>query len=297
MDMNTLTLVTLAWELHQQGVPKQHIASKLGKHRETIILWVQGIEQYGLLGFLDHYEKAKKGPRMHRQVNPILKRWVWALRDREQDCCGQKIQYFLRKEYHVSLSVPKIYEILKEKLIIKSKWKKNQVRGPVPKAHHPREVVQMDTIDFGGLFAFTGVDIFTREADILLAPELTAIYGYQFLKRSMVRRFGGHVNLLQTDGGPEFKDEFKAHVAGFCNRHRIARPYKKNEQSYIESFNRSVRKECLGWIKYREDQIVLCTSLVEQFLDRYHYHRPHMGLGMKPPLTRKETDCRISTEN
>ena len=283
------TLITLAWELHEQGVPKTHIAQQLGKHRETIILWIQGIETYGLLGFLDRYEHAKKVPRIHRQVDPILKRWVWEIRDREMDCCGQKIQYFLKEDHDVSLSVPKIYEILKEKLIIKSKWKKNQPRGPIPHATRPREVIQMDTIDFGELFAFTGVDTFSKEADILLAPALTADYGCAFLEQSMDRRFDGHVHLLQNDGGPEFKDTFKERVQAFCDRHRVSRPYKKNEQAFVESFNRSVRKECLGWIKYRKSDLPKCTHLVEQFLDRYHYHRPHMGNDMKPPLQRKES--------
>ncbi len=296
MDMTNLTLITLAWELHQHGMPKQHIAIKLGKHRETIILWIQGIEHFGLLGFLDRYEKAKKVPRVHRQVDPVLKRYVWAIREREMDCCGEKIQYYLEQEHHVHLAVSKIYEILAEKYVLRSKWKKNQVRGPIPVASMPREVVQMDTIDFGDLFAFTGIDIYTREADILVAPQLTAAYGRQFLEQSMERRFDHHVHLLQTDGGPEFKEEFKSHVGAFCDRHRIARPYKKNEQSYIESFNRTVRKECLGWTKYRTSQLPECTHLVEIFLDRYHYHRPHMGIGMKPPLPRKD-DCRISTGN
>jgi len=296
MDMNNLTLITLAWELHEQGVPKIHIAQKLGKHRETIILWIQGIETYGLLGFLDRYEKAKKVPRIHRQVDPILKRWIWEIREREADCCGEKIQYYLEKERHVHLAASKIYEILAERYVLRSKWKKNQVRGPIPVATHPREVIQMDTIDFGDLFAFTGVDICSREVDILMAPALTASYGYRFLQQSMNRRFGGHVSLLQTDGGPEFKEEFKSHVHEFCDRHRVARPYKKNEQSYIESFNRTVRKECLGWTKYRPNQLLQCTQLVEKFLDRYHYDRPHMGIGMKPPLQRTD-DCRISTGN
>ncbi len=296
MDMINQTLITLAWELHEQGVPKIHIAHRLGKHRETIILWIQGIESYGLLGFLSRYEQAKKGTRIGRQIDPILKRWVWEIREREMDCCGQKIQYFLQEDHDVSVSVPKIYEILKEKLIIKSKWKKNQARGPIPTASCAREVVQMDTIDFGELFAFTGIDIFTREADILVAPALTADYGRVFLQQSMDRRFDGHVQLLQNDGGPEFKESFKQHVHEYCDRHRVSRPYKKNEQAYIESFNRTVRKECLGWTKYRLDDLSRCTHLVEQFLDRYHYHRPHMGKGMKPPLTRKD-DCRISTEN
>jgi len=105
----------------------------------------------------------------------------------------------------------------------------------------------MDTIDFGEYFAFTAIDTFIKEADILLAPALTAKYGCKFLYQSMRRRFGSHVNVLQTDGVTKFKAEFRSELNAFCNHHRIAGPYRKNEQSYIESFNRTVRKECLGW--------------------------------------------------
>ena len=296
MDMLSETLIVLCWELYEQSIPKSHIAQRLGKHRETIHIWIKSIQEYGLPNFLDQYQQAKKGERKKRQVDPIVKRWVWEVREREYNCCGQKIQYFLNLEHGVHLSVPKIYEILSEKYIIRSKWKKNQARGQIPKASQPREVIQMDTIDFGGLFAFTAIDIFTKEADILLAPELTARFGCQFLYQSMRRRFGGHVNLLQTDGGPEFKAEFTSNLPFFCDRHRVARPYRKNEQSYIESFNRTVRKECLGWQNYRLKDLPECQEMVELFLERYHYHRPHMGLKMRTPL-RKEGECRISTEN
>ena len=286
MDMQNITKITLAWELHEQGVMQKDIAARLEVNRDTIRLWINGIQTVGLLGFLDRYTNAKKGSRVGRQIDPILKRYVWDIREREMDCCGEKIQYFLEKERHIHLAASTIYEILAEKYILRSKWKKNQERGRIPTATKPQEVVQMDTIDFGELFAFTGVDIYSREADVFLAPALTASYGYQFLEQSMERRFHGHVHLLQTDGGSEFKEEFKLHVTEFCDRHRVARPYKKNEQSYIESFNRTVRKECLGWTKYHTTQLPYCTNLVEIFLDRYHYHRPHMGIGMKPPLTR-----------
>ncbi len=285
MDMQNTTLITLCWELYEQGIPKLRIAARLGKHRETIHLWVKGIQRYGLIPFLDRYQQAKKGQRQGRQVDPILKRRVWEIREREYDCCGQKIQYFLELEHNIHLSVPKIYEILKEKYVIRSKWRKNKERGQIPKASQPREVVQMDTIDFGGLFAFTAIDIFTREADVLVAPELTARYGLLFLKQSMTRRFGRRVHLVQTDGGPEFKADFLANITTYCDRHRVARPYRKNEQSYIESFNRTLRKECLGWSTYRSDELLECTQLVETFLARYHYHRPHLGLGMRTPLT------------
>lgn len=89
--------------------------------------------------------------------------------------------------------------------------------------------------------------------------------------------------MIQTDGGPEFKEEFRKNVYRFTNRHRVARPYKKNEQSYIESFNRSLRKECLGWSKYKPDEITDLTFELENYLKWYHMIRPHMGLNMLTP--------------
>ena len=286
MEVLNKTKIILCQELLEASVPKTHIADRLEVNRDTIRLWSKGIKELGLTAFLDKYELAKKGPRTKRQVDPILKRWVWEIREREADCCGQKILYFLKKEHNTSLSVPKIYEILSEKYQIKSKWKKNQVRGLVPKATKPREVIQMDTVDFGEAFAFTGIDIFSREADVIIFPSLTSHDGLVFLETVMVRRFDNHSELIQTDGGPEFKDEFKQNVYRFSNRHRIARPYKKNEQSYIESFNRSLRKECLGWGRYKQKQVEELNQMVLNYLERYHYHRPHISLGMKPPLER-----------
>lgn len=235
---------------------------------------------------MEEYVNAKKGERPGRQVDAILKRWVWSIREREKECCGQKIQYFLDLEHGVHISVPKIYEILAEKYIIKSKWKKNQKRGAIPVAEKAREAIQMDTIDFGQIFAFTAVDIFSKEADVLLRPSLTSADGVIFLDSCMERRFDGHTDLLQADGGPEFKDKFKEKVLIYADRFRVSRPYKKNEQAYIESFNRTVRKECLGWSKYKAYEIPELTGYVETFLERYHYHRPHISLGMKPPLKR-----------
>lgn len=284
--MKQTTKIVLAWELFEQDMPKAHIAKQLGVHRETVGIWIGGVAEKGLQAFLDTYIAAKKGERRARQVDPILKRRIWKIREEEKECCGQKIQYFLQKEYGVKPAVSKIYEILAEKYIIKSKWKKNQKRGSVPQATKAREVIQMDTIDFGEVFAFTAVDIFSKEADVLLAPELTSEYGERFLDTCMERRFDSFSDMIQADGGPEFKDRFKAKVYTYTDRFRVSRPYKKNEQAYIESFNRTVRKECLGWSKYKSQEIPELTGYVEDFLDRYHYHRPHLGLGMKPPLDR-----------
>jgi len=283
-DMQNITKITLAWELYQAGIAIGEIANQLDIHRETIGLWIKNINHLGLVPFLDNYQLAKKGQRTRRQIDPLIKFWIWEIRERERDCCGQKILYFLKKEKGISLAVSKIYEILAEKYQLRSRWKKNQPRGLVPAADHQRQVVQMDSVDFGEIYAFTAVDIYTREVDVMLRKSLEAIDGQTFLHFCMNRRFNGFAETIQTDGGSEFKAEFHHDVPLFANRHRYARPYKKNEQSYIESFNRSLRKECLGWTKYRKNQIKILTLEVENYLRWYHYHRPHLGLGLTTPL-------------
>ena len=191
--------------------------------------------------------------------------------------------------------------MLAEKYVIRYKWRKNQKRGAVPKAACARAVIQMDTVAFGHLFAFTGIDSYTKEAAVMLRPTLTSDEGDVFLQAAMGQRFTGRVEVLQTDGGPEFKGAFAHHARAYCDRHRIARPYKKNAQAYLESFNRTLRKECLGWGTYRAGDLSRLIPEVEPFSldimitartwdscpcghrDKHHQHR--------------RTDCRISTEN
>lgn len=286
MGMETKTQIVLAWELYMAGVPIGRIASDVGRHRETVGLWIAGINQRGLTQFLDEYRKGQRSNRPARQVPTSTKKLVWEIREREQECCGQKIGYFLAKEHGIRLSVPKIYEVLAEKYTLRSRGKRrNQKRGPVPDATMPRQVVQMDSVNFGGVYAFTSIDICSREADVFLSTTLTAMDGAMFLAQCMPRRYNGFVELIQTDGGPEFKAEFVEVLPTWCDRHRIARPYKKNEQSYIESFNRTLRSECLGWVKYKSNDITQLVPCVESFLERYHYHRPHLAFEpMRPPL-------------
>lgn len=282
--MQQLTRITIAWEMYLSKVPKAHIARELGIHRETAHLWIISIQSHpdGLLGFMEDYLNAKKGEREKRKVDGLLKKRIYKLREENRNCCGQKIKEYLFDDYGISLSHTTIYKTLREKYQLRSKWKHNQPRGPIPHAQSPREVIQMDTVDFGQLFAFTGVDIFTKEVSVKLYPSLTAKDGLDFLTFSMSSRFN-HTKLLQSDGGPEFKAEFKQHVLEYADRFRVSAPYKKNEQSYIESFNRSLRKECLGWSKYKRSDLPTLEEELSDYLMYYHTKRSHMSLNMLTP--------------
>ena len=281
-EVNQLTKITIAWELYEIGVAKAYIARQLEVNRETVHIWIKAIEKFGLLQFFEEYTNARKGERTKRKTDGLLKTRIYRLREENRDCCGQKIKEFLIDDYDIELSVTSIYKVLREKYKLRSKWKHNQKRGPVPKADKPREVVQMDTVDFGAVFAFTGGDIFTKEVSVRLYASLTAKDGLDFLEFSFNNRFH-HVDLLQTDGGPEFKAEFRRNVFKFADRFRISRPYKKNEQSFIEAFNRSLRKECLGWSTFYPNDIPALEEEVQEYLKYYHMKRPHMSLNMKTP--------------
>ena len=112
MDMQQLTKILLAFELLTNGVPQTHIASQLGVNRDTVRLWLKGISCYGLDGFLEHYQVAKKGTRTRRKVTDGLKNLIYAIRDDERDCCGQKIRHFLKQDHRIFLGTTTIYKIL-----------------------------------------------------------------------------------------------------------------------------------------------------------------------------------------
>lgn len=284
--MHSIPIVQHAWELHKAGVSPDDIAVQLGKHRATIYRWLAGIQLKGIQKFLRDYQAAKQGHR-HRKTDPVVKSRIYSIRKEFRDCCGEKIQYWYHERFSEHIGITTIYRVLGEKYILRSKYKKNTQRGPVPKANKPRQVIQTDTVDFGELFAFTAIDIYTRETWVVIQPSLDAKAGERALREQFI--YFNFTELLQRDGGPEFKAEWGKAARSFCTRIRTARPYRKNEQSYIESFNRTLRKECLGWTKYKKQDLYRIRQKVLQFLDFYNNHRPHLSLNLATP----KSVCRI----
>lgn len=279
--MQSIPLIAHAWELHRAGMRPNEVAEQIGKHRATVYRWIRKIKRLGIRAFIRKYEMAKKGRRQKRKTDPITKLRIYAIREQYHQCCGEKIRYWMKKKHGQIVAVSTIYRILGEKYVLRSKWKKNTIRGPVPKAKQQREVIQNDTVDFGGLFAFTSVDIFTKEAQVVMKTNLDATAGAEALKEQM--NYFKFSELLQRDGGPEFKALWNETARRYANRIRTARPYKKNEQSYIESFNRTLRKECLGWRKYKKSDLRTAQAKVAEFIRYYNTERPHLSLNLQSP--------------
>ncbi len=276
-----ITKIRICNSLINNNVSPEDIPAELGVHRATVYRWIRGIKLHGINGFIRRYKKAKKGRRRPRKTDVITKLKVFEVRKEYRNCCGEKIQYILKRDYKIEIAVSTIYRVLGEKYQLRSKWKKYSKRGFVKKGTKPRDAIQVDTVDFGGLYAFTAIDTYTREVHVIMKSSLTAKAGEYALKE-LLKDFG-HIDHIQRDGGSEFKAQWQQRAEKHISSIRTARPYKKNEQSFIERFNGILRKECLGYLKYKKKDMKKIQQRVNEFLDYYHNKRPHMSLNMKTP--------------
>lgn len=277
---NNIEKIKITYHLHKNGVSPEKIPKEVGVNRATIYRWLRGMRRKGYRQFLREYEQAKKG-RRQRKTNPVIKEKVYTIRNEYKNCCGQKIQYILKKEYDIEISITTIYRMLGEKYQLTSKWKKREYRGKVLKGTKPREVIQIDTVHLGNIYAFTAIDTYTKEASVILKERLDSEAGKEALEEQI--KYFGSIDRMQRDGGSEFKDKCEGIIRKQGIYLRTARPYKKNEQAFIERFNGILRKECVGYRKYKQWELYLLQEQINEYLDYYHNKRPHISLNMLTP--------------
>lgn len=276
---NDISVYELVFELSQSGLRPKEIAPRVGRDRATIYRWLRGIRYRGIRRFVKDKQEAKR----HRRRRALSTEVVLKIkRIREATgWCGEKIVWALKIKHGIKVSRASVYRVLNRYYTLRSKWKKNQARGKVPKAERPREVLQADTVDFGSLFAYTAIDTYTREVAVVWGASLTDEEGAKCLEK--IFSVLGSCQVLQTDNGREFGKACSPVIKRYALRHRRTHARRKNENAFIESFHRSLRKECLGWVKYREDEKEELQVLVDHYLVHYHYERPHLGLGLRTP--------------
>ena len=285
--MDTVTQIQVAWELKKAGRTTDQIAEQLGKHRATVYRWFTGIRRRGIRGYLTYFKAAKKGRRI-RKTHGYVEQRVLSLRREYRECCGDKLVYLLAQE-GISLSRSTVYRLLNKHLTLRKHHRQPQ-GGPVQQASGPRQVIQLDTLDLGALYAYTAIDTFTREAQLVIRPSLQAEDGRAALERIMA--LFGRCRVLQTDGGSEFKAECAQAMQRYADQHRIARAYKKNEQAFIEAFNGTLRREEFGHTPFQPSDLALAQQRADAFLEYYHFKRPHMALNMLTPAKFAESHLR-----
>ncbi len=204
----------------------------------------------------------------YRRVLTMLRREGWSI--------GKKLVYRLYCE---------------EGLVLRSKRPKRRKMAVHREARcQPKRVNEAWSLDFvhdqlsnGQTFrALTVVDIFSREAlAIEVGQRLRGEHVVEVLNR-LVRQRGGPKYLF-ADNGAEFTGQL---VDLWAYHHGVridfSRPGKPTDNAFIETFNGSLRDECLN--QHWFETIGEAKSLIEAWRLDYNESRPHMALGNKTPL-------------
>lgn len=273
------TPYAVAWRLYQAHVPVGDIAHSLSVHRATVYRWLKEIRFRGLRLY-ERWMRTCMTRKRQLRLDPRIRDLVLGFR-RKIAWCGQKIQWWLRRTHNLVVSVATIYRILGTTYQLRSKWQRRQVRGPVPRATRPREVLQMDTIDLGGLHVLTVVDIYTREALALPLRSLHAQSVADWLPT--LRRHFGPITTLQTDNGKEFMGQFRAKLQTWARHYRTIHPGRKEENGYVESFNRTVRSYGVGWRTWQPSEYRHLADTLQEFCRFYNEETPHLSLNLQTP--------------
>ncbi|KPJ60865.1 MAG: hypothetical protein AMJ46_03930 [Latescibacteria bacterium DG_63] len=231
-----------------------------------------------------HYYKGRRDPQT-------------ALRMRLRDLAESRVSYGYRR-LHVllkrdgwSVNAKGVYRLyVQEGLVLRRKKPRRRRsvahRVALPEPVGCNEVWSMDFVSdelsWGHRFrALTIVDHFSRES---LAIEVGVSMGGKDVVAVLERlaRTRGLPGVIQVDNGAEFTSKALDQWA-YENGVKLEfiRPGKPVENAYIESFNASLRKECLNvhWFWTLEE----ARARIEQWRKEYNEVRPHSSLGNLTP--------------
>ena len=273
--MRTLTHYEVAWNMSRAGSTMEQITAVVSKDRSTIYRWFKQIKQAGIRTFLADKKTCKQRRPKARTPETTIQKIV-DIRN-EFGWCGAKIRKELKENHGISLALSTIYRWLHKRFTAAAvgiqKYKKHKA---LVTANAPREVVEHDTVDLGGgVYAYTAIDIFSKEPSVYIGNNLEMATGASAFAKH--HAFYGHTLLHQSDGGSEFQTTFREAVEAVAE-HRYSRPYKKNEQSHIENFNKSLRSECFPRGEYQQADIPQLQEQANEFTKHYIHRRWHMGL-------------------
>ena len=143
--------------------------------------------------------------------------------------------------------------------------------------------------------ALTVVDVFSPEAlEIEVGQRLGGEHVVAILNRLVAQRCAP--NYLFVDNGSQFSGRLLDLWAYHCNvRIDFSRPGKPTDNSYVETFNGSLRDECLNvhWFETMED----AKAIIEAWRRDYNETRPHTSLNDVAPEVYARQMGALNVEN
>lgn len=199
---------------------------------------------------------------VYRRLHVLLRRDGWQLGK------NQMYRLYCEEQLQLRSKLPK-----RRKMIIS--------RRERPIARAANDIWSLDFVadqlaDGTRFRALTVVDVFTREALVIdVGQRLAGEHVVAALNRVAANR--GAPKYLFADNGSEFSGRL-LDLWAYHSKTRIdfSRPGKPTDNCYVETFNGSLRDECLNvhWFETLED----AKATIEAWRRDYNESRPHMSL-------------------
>ncbi|GHV83848.1 hypothetical protein AGMMS50212_11880 [Spirochaetia bacterium] len=129
-------------------------------------------------------------------------------------------------------------------------------------------------------YAFCAVDLFNREALIHIASSPSSLNAQAALKK-IVERFGTGIKIVNDNGSGNMA-KAEEYLASLNITRYWARPHTPKDKPFVERLIGSLQRECLDY-NYAPMNCKELTALVDRWLDKYHFYRPHQSLGFLTP--------------
>jgi putative transposase len=156
-----------------------------------------------------------------------------------------------------------------------------------PKATAPNQTWAMDFMhdtlaDGGRLRVLTVVDTYTRECVALEAGSSFRGGDVARILGNAGRTRGALPRRIQVDNGTEFTSK-ALDAWAYWNQVELvfSRPGKPVDNAYAESFNATVRRECLSQHWFRD--LLDAREILGSWKEEYNNERPHSSLGLETP--------------
>jgi len=203
----------------------------------------------------------------------------------------RQLHVFLRREGW-KLNHKRVYRVYREEGLSLKRQRRRRHRSATlrverPSVTRPNEQWAMDfmhdTLAAGSTIrVLTAIDLYTRECVALQAGK-----GFSGNQVAQILEAAGKERAdlprrIRVDNGTEFTSKALDHWAYWKHvQLDFSRPGKPVDNCFIESFNASVRRECLSqhWFLSVED----AQRTLDVWKEDYNSNRPHSSLGDVPP--------------
>jgi putative transposase len=129
-------------------------------------------------------------------------------------------------------------------------------------------------------YAFCAIDPLTKESVIHVASTPSSLNAKNALAK-VIERFGKGISIV-NDNGSENMGDAETYLRETNIPQYWTRPNSPKEKPFVERLIGTLQRECLDY-NYAHMSLAELDELVNEWLDKYHYYRPHESLGFLTP--------------